>query len=210
MYFGLFGHFRDPVKFLLHPIRSAKHKGSVVTGIGLDAFTGQDWAGRKFTSLGELTGFDDKGTYNTSREGQFEVGDPKGGKKRGQLTARDFLARNEALRVEQIPSFLLYETRSLLPIPLQSSLSFLSGEYDAFVSISRGLGFAVSQSFGEQNINKLLEQSSKRIFTEKEETDFYQIIDDAVESKIITENVARNRRSKFRNNQINLKNVKKK
>jgi len=66
-YFSILGHFQDPLKFLVHPIRSAHHKGSVLYKFFHEALTGVDWAGRRFTKADELTGHDyQKGLYKTN------------------------------------------------------------------------------------------------------------------------------------------------
>ena len=144
-YFSLIGHLKDPVKFVLHPIRSAKHKGSVVTRIVHDALTGVDWRGRPFTNWEELLGVDDKGRYKTSRVGRYRKGEKKGGKLAGQ-TVRKTLGGGGTLEYGQIPSYLLYETRGTLPIQMQNALGYLSGEMDGFDAITKGLGLMTSST----------------------------------------------------------------
>ena len=149
-YFALIGHFRDPIKFIWDARRSGKHKLSVLGRIAADFFTGEDWAGRKFTSVSELLGVDDKGLYKTTRPGHYYKYQPKGGKLKGRLTAyapgggKDFTYAN-------IPSWVLHEARSVLPIPIQQGMAFLSGEADVFDAMSKGLGFMTSTTYPESN-----------------------------------------------------------
>ena len=68
-YFSLIGHFRDPVKFIVDPVSSAKHKGSYLFRMVFEALTGGDWRNRPFTSWDEFIGLDDeKGIYKVSKK----------------------------------------------------------------------------------------------------------------------------------------------
>ncbi|HUT58033.1 MAG TPA: hypothetical protein VNA25_09315, partial [Phycisphaerae bacterium] len=142
-YFSVIGHLRDPVKFLVHPIRSAKHKGSVISRIMLEMLVGTDWAGRKFTSWSELMGTDDKGVYKTTRKGHYKKGEPKGGKLKGKVVKWEF-GGGGPISYEQVPSFLIHEARSVMPIPVQNGLDFLAGEMDAWDAILKSAGAMVS------------------------------------------------------------------
>jgi hypothetical protein len=53
-YLSVIGHFRDPIKFVITPPRSAKGKMSMLARMGWEMGSGQDWRGRTFTSFGEL------------------------------------------------------------------------------------------------------------------------------------------------------------
>ena len=145
-YFSLIGHFRDPVKFVSHPFRSAKHKGSVAARMMLDLAFGSDWAGRRFTTAPELLGVDDKGEYETTREGHYEKGDPKGGKLKGRFVAKT-PSRGKPVEYGQILSYLAYEGRSILPIQVQQAIAFLTGEIDAFDAITKGVGLYTSTTY---------------------------------------------------------------
>ncbi len=120
-YFSLLGHFRDPLKFVVRPFVSLKHKASVVGRVMIDLMMGQDWAGREFTTLGELTGITEDGKLS----GRFVK-----------------WSRSKAgpIELEQFPSYFLYETRSAMPIPIQNVIAFIGGEMDAFDAISKSLG----------------------------------------------------------------------
>jgi len=139
-YFSIFGHFLDPVKFIAHPVRSAKHKSSVIGRAAFEALMGTDWRGREFTNWDELVGLDDKGVYKSNRKGKYQKGDPKGGKLAGQLT-KFSLGGGGAVEYGQIPSYLATQGRQSLPIQLQSMWSWLSGEMDGLNAMAKGLGF---------------------------------------------------------------------
>ena len=128
-YFSLIGHFRDPIKFIVNPVRSAKHKSSVLSRIIMDTATGQDWAGRDFTSFNELIGF---GEERKSYEKRLQ-------KYKGRLT-KFTVGGAKFLTPKQVPSFLLYELRSAQPIQVQNALAFLSGEMDAFDALTKSAG----------------------------------------------------------------------
>jgi hypothetical protein len=130
-YFSLIGHFRDPVKFVTAPGRSLKHKGSVVSKTLFDFATGQDWAGRKFTTVGELTGISE------------------GGDLAGRLVKWD-RGKAEVLKPEQLPSWFTYEARSAMPIPMQNIISFMAGEMDAFDAVTKSLGLMASTTYGKK------------------------------------------------------------
>jgi len=148
-YFSLIGHFRDPIKFVTNFKPSVKHKGSVLTRIFADWYTGSDYADRSFTSLSELLGVDDKGVYKSSRPGFYQAGEPKGGKLKGQLVTR---ARYQGKRqgLARVPSWLLYEARQSVPIQVQNAIAFMAGEADAFDSISKGLGLMTATTYPKQ------------------------------------------------------------
>jgi len=167
-YFSLLGHFKDPIKFIARktikdskskstnipdPLRSliisTKYKGSVVTRIFADGITGKNWAGREFTTLAELLGVDDKGKYVTTRRGHYRKGDPKGGKLKGELTKWS-MGGIKPLGLNQVPSFLIYETENNMPIQVQQGINYLGGQVDAFDAILKSLGVYVHSSYPEK------------------------------------------------------------
>ena len=143
-YFSLIGHLRDPIKWISDPSRSVKHKGSILARIVGDVATGTDWAQRVFTDWKELLGIDEKGVYQTSRSGEYYAGDPKGGKHKGKLVRPETWKDEGSLQYGQIPSWLLYELRSVQPIAVQNAMAFLAGEMDAFDAMFKSAGFMVS------------------------------------------------------------------
>lgn len=154
-YFSFIGHFRDPLKFVLHPIRSAKHKGSVLSRFVLDAVFGTDWSGRPFTTFAELIGLDDKGEYTRTVRGKYEKGQPKGGKLKGALVRKARGGR--PLEYGQYPSFLLYQARSSLPIPMQQGMGWLAGELDGFDALTKSVGMMTSTTYPPQSPERAIE-----------------------------------------------------
>jgi hypothetical protein len=156
-YFSLIGHFRDPLKFILHPFRSFKHKSSVLGRIAADAAWGADWAGRPFTTWAELLGVDDKGVYKAGER----AGLPKGGKLRGRLVQKQRGAWRP-ISYETLPSFLLYEARQSLPIPIQQGIGWLAGELDAFDALTKSVGMMTATTYRgtpERSLEEALEEN---------------------------------------------------
>jgi len=138
-YFSIMGHFRDPVKFVVHPVVSLKHKGSVIFRVFFEALTGSDWRNRRYTNWDEFIGIDDKGLYKTSRAGKYKKGDRKGGRLAGQLTK--FSLSGGPLEYGQIPSFTLAQMRSMQPIQIQNLMAYASGEMDGMMALGKSIGF---------------------------------------------------------------------
>ncbi len=154
-YFSVLGHFYDPVKFILAPFQSLKNKGSVLVKIGAEAYQGENWQGKRFTSFDELLGTDNKGVYKSSSEKYgYRVGDPKGGKNKGQLTRWRQTGDYGALKYEEIPSFILSTIRGTTPVPVQNGLAFALGEISAFDAISHGVGIHMKSKRTFSNLNK--------------------------------------------------------
>lgn len=151
-YFNLFGHFRDPVKFIANPIRSAKHKSSVLAGLAVEALEGSDWQGKTFTTWRELFGLDKPDEFyerNGPRDKEtgkrtYRRGDPKGGKLKGKTVAWKF--GGGPLELEQMPSFLANQAKGMSPVQVQNGLAFLAGELDGFLAVTKSLGFATAVS----------------------------------------------------------------
>jgi len=151
-YFSLLGHFRDPIKFVADPFRSAKHKGSVLTRFLFDAGTGSDWAGRPFTTLAELFGMDQDTSYRTI------AGQPiKRPKPAGRLVTKVPISKGP-LSWEQIPSYLAYEFRASCPIQIQNAVAFLTGEIDAFDAITKSLGMMTATTYPEEGKRPTLKE----------------------------------------------------
>ena len=147
-YFSILGHFTDPMKFILHPIKSAKHKGSVLFNFFYDAVTGTDWAGRRFTTLPELIGQDkDKGLYKTSRTGKYKKGDPKFGKLKGKTVTFDY--KRHPLTYEQTPSYLVNKLKGVQPVQVQNGISWMMGEMEGFDALANSLGLGITSTYGD-------------------------------------------------------------
>ena len=140
-YFSVLGHFRDPIKFIVHPVKSAKHKASILGSLVLEALTGTDWAGRGFTTTSELLGIDDKGTYKTSGKrsdgSTYEEGDPKGGQLAGKTVS---WGNRGALEYSQLPSFMISQAKGVTPIQNQNLMAYLAGEMDGFDALTKSIG----------------------------------------------------------------------
>ena len=163
-YFSVFGHFKDPLKFITHPIRSIHHKGSVIYGFFHEALSGIDWAGRRFTTTSELLGVDkEKGEYKTTRKGYYKKGDPKWGKLKGKTVTWDFKGRGP-LSYSQLPSFILNQTKGSQPIQIQNLLSWLAGEMEGFDALLKSAGLRVSTTYGGKNTK---EATIKRLKAQK-------------------------------------------
>ena len=135
-----------------------------------DLWTGEDWAGRRFTSVPELIGRDDKGVYRTTRKGRYEKGEPKGGKLKGELVAKSSRDAGK-FGYQNYPSWLAYEARSSMPIPIQQGIAWLTGEIDGFDAITKSLGMMTATDYPlspEQREEKIL--SNARKLTKKRPT----------------------------------------
>ena len=147
-YFSILGHFIDPLKFMIHPIRSAQHKGSVVFGLFYDALRGVDYAQRPYTTFKELLGIDkEKGEYKTTREGMYEKGDPKWGKLKGKTVAYKF-GGGGTLSYEQIPSYLLNKLKGIQPVQIQNLISWMAGELEGFDALFNSAGLGLKSTYG--------------------------------------------------------------
>ena len=119
-YFSVLGHFQDPAKFVRSPIKSAKHKQSVVAGMGFESLSGTDWAGRGFTTIEDLV----------SGEGTVKWGNKKG-----------------PINYDQFPSYVLSQLMGTQPIQIQNLLGYIAGETDGFDAISRSLGLRTTSTY---------------------------------------------------------------
>ena len=169
-YFSILGHFKDPMKFISHPIRSAKHKGSVVFGIFMDALTGTDWSGKRFTTLPEITGFDfEKGKYKTSRRGKHKKGDPKWGRLKGQTVVWDY-SKHGPIQYDQIPSYLISQARGAQPVQVQNLMAWMAGEMDGFDAVMKSLGMNSTSTFNNIPLGEDIEDKKvQRKFREEED-----------------------------------------
>lgn len=151
-YFSLLGHFRDPIKFVVDPVRSAKHKGSVLTRFIFDAGTGSDWAGRPFTTLAEIFGMDQETSYRTI------AGEPiKRPKPPGRLVTKVPISRGPVSWATAL-SFTAYEVRASAPIQVQQLIGWLTGEIDGFDAITKSLGLMTATTFPKETRRPSLEE----------------------------------------------------
>ena len=164
-YFSVAGHFKDPYKWVVQVLSGSastpiKNKGSIFTNTAVSLlFTGTNWQGKRYTSLSELMGVDDKGKYSTSKlnpdwkKGDpyedkyiYKVGDKKGGQKAGQLTKWATPGQSGGVETRALPSFILAKMRDWMPIPVQNITAFAMGELDGFDALSHGVGMHMSNN----------------------------------------------------------------
>ena len=122
-YFRVIGHFGDLPKFVTSPLRSAKNKTNFMIGAMLDALSGEDYAGRRFRNYGELVGLD--------------------GDSPGKLVEWDYRRRGP-VGWSQMPSWMLYEGKAALPIPVQNFISYMAGEMNGVEAMLNSAGAHVS------------------------------------------------------------------
>jgi len=153
-YFSVLGHFKDPIKFITHPIRSIHHKGSIIYGTLHEALTGVDWAGRRFTTAPELFGFDtEKGRYKTTRRGYYRKGDPKWGRLTGKTVTWDFKGKGP-LNYNQIISYAISQAKGATPVQIQNLLAWLAGEMEGFDAFLKSGGLRVSTTYDKPGKKK--------------------------------------------------------
>jgi len=124
-YFSIFGHFKDPMKFVFHPVRSMQHKGSVIYRFFHEALTGVNWKGDPYTAFGELMG--------TTGEGGLK----------GQLTKE---GKGAPLEIGQIPAFILAQARGVQPVQFQNFMAWMGGEMDGFDAIAKSIGLMTASA----------------------------------------------------------------
>ncbi|MCF7835797.1 MAG: Eco57I restriction-modification methylase domain-containing protein [Candidatus Marinimicrobia bacterium] len=146
-YFSIFGHFKDPLKFMIHPIRSAHYKGSVMYSFFQELLTGTDWSGRKFTTWQELFGL---------------VGTEKDQEKYKWQTVKYGTGR--PLEIKQIPSFLASQLIGAQPIQVQSMIGWMSGEIGGFEAVTTSIGLHTSTTYTSP---KTLREEALENFVEK-------------------------------------------
>jgi len=144
-YFSIFGHFKDPMKFITHPIKSAHHKGSVLYRLFHESMAGTDWRGHRFTTISELLGVDDKGVYLTKSK-THKFGEPKGGKMAGKTTVYDS-GKKGPIEIAQIPSYIIAQVKGAQPIQLQNLMGWMQGEIEGFDAIGRSVGANTTSTY---------------------------------------------------------------
>jgi hypothetical protein len=200
-YFSVAGHFQDPYKWIVQASTGSwttpiKNKGSIFVNTLLGLISGTTWNGRRYTTVSELLGGDDKGNYSTSKKNPdwkkgdpvedkyiYKPGDPKGGKKAGQLTKWASPGESGGVPTEAMPSFIMAKARDWIPIIAQNIVGFAMGEIDGFEAISHGVGMHMSRNTIKQDdvpeIYKGIEKEAKTYITKvnfyKKEKDFEKV-----------------------------------
>jgi hypothetical protein len=102
-YFSLIGHFKDPLRFAVDPIKAAHYKGSPIYSTMYELFSGRDWADREFTEFDELLA-----TGQTIRPPFTFVGKPN--------------------KYSQMPAYILNRIKGSQPIQMEQLFSWWAGE----------------------------------------------------------------------------------
>ena len=138
-YFAPLGHFLDVFKFITDTAGSAHHKGSIVFSMAFELLSGVDWAGRKFTEIGDL--------LKTGKTVKFGT--------------------SKAIGWKQLPSYLLNQIKGAQPVQVQNLLAWWAGEMEGFDAIGNSLGLGVRSTYhlGDEDTEldiKLKEQNKER------------------------------------------------
>ncbi|HUV71677.1 MAG TPA: hypothetical protein VMW25_01575, partial [Clostridia bacterium] len=131
-YFSIIGHFKDPLKFATSTVKSAHHKGSVIYKTFFELLSGEDWAGRRFTTLPELLG----------------VGSDLGKREAEKLRGKAVTWQGGKGEGSTIPSYLLAQARGLQPVQVQNLISYASGEMEGFDALMNSMGLGVRTTYG--------------------------------------------------------------
>jgi len=156
-YYSIAGHFKDPAKFVRNLPRAAHHKGSVLYKTIFEMFSGVDWAGRRYTTLGELLGTDSKLGKDAAKDLKGETVTWRAGKK-------------GAIGYEQAPSFLLSQIKGLQPVQAQNLMGYMAGEMEGFDALMNSLGLGIATTYGgEEGLFKKNKADLKKVLNEHEE-----------------------------------------
>lgn len=128
-YFSIIGHFKDPLKFALHPIRSAHYKGSIVYSAIYEAISGEDWAGRTYTTAPELL-------------------------KTGKTVKYDPFGKRPA-PYSQLPSYVIGQIKGTQPVQAQQLINWWAGEQEGFDAIGNSLGLGVRTTYPPKKKGKV-------------------------------------------------------
>lgn len=137
-YFSLVGHFIDPIKAMSNPVQFANAKSSVITKLGLQALTGQDWKGQQFTSINELFGGDHPGQLTKFAEGGAHP-----------------------VTWQQMPSFAIDQVRQMLPIQLQNLAQTAEGETSHVTAFANAVGLGLYESKDKPHLSNAEELIQK-------------------------------------------------
>jgi hypothetical protein len=139
--FSVLGHFKDIFK-ISNPMNLAKHKISPAARIVETAFTGKDWKGTRFSTVGEM--------YGAMLDGKIPP-----------FTAENKYAK-EMTGVAwwaTLPAMLGYNVRQSVPIFMSNILESFQGESSVLGSAGRSLGFDIrdvsSRSAGQRKYEEV-------------------------------------------------------
>jgi hypothetical protein len=140
--FSVLGHFKDILK-ISNPVNLAKHKISPLARIGETAFTGKDWKGTRFSTVGEMRDAVLDGTWLPP------------------LTANNKYAKdmNGIAWWSTLPALIGYNVRQSIPIFASNTMEAIQGESSWFGSLARASGFDLrdvsSRSKGQRKFEEV-------------------------------------------------------
>jgi len=141
-FISIFGHFGDPLKWTADiindgPLAPIDRKGSVAMRAIVEAITGSDYSGRRFTTLREILGMDyDAGEYQrktTLADGTVKyAGESKSGKYAGRLSK--FSVKTGPVELEQIlgGGYLWTQVFKFTPLQVRGVVEYILGQKDGF------------------------------------------------------------------------------
>jgi hypothetical protein len=118
-YFPLIGHMLDPLKAISNPVKFVHRKGSVVYKTTFEAIVGTNWAGKRYSTLGEFW-----------EDGKLvKWGSP------------------HALTYEQFPSYAMTQIIGTEPVQVQNLIGWVSGEMESFDAVTNSMGLGVTSTW---------------------------------------------------------------
>jgi len=139
------------------PAEIIQSKSSPMARAIWDAGAGVDWAGRPITTLGELLGTDNKGVYSTSKPGDHLMGQEKGGQLAGQTASYQSESQPGPIGWSQVPSWAMQEGLGVLPLEVQNTIAWISGQHDGWDATLKSLGFRATSSDPQAALKRMLE-----------------------------------------------------
>ena len=164
-YISMLNQYRDGFSLLDRGLGDEfKAKASPLARAVWNAGAGTDWAGRPFTSTGELLGLDNKGVYSTTgvQGGKAHfAGEPMGGQLVGQRSSRASAMKPGPLSLGQVPSYAFDTGLGFLPLEMQNAISWMSGQQDGFDALTKSFGFRESSSDPESTMKWQIEDQRR-------------------------------------------------
>ena len=151
------GHFGDPLKWTADiindgPLAPLERKGSVAMRAVVEAITGADYSGRRFTTLREITGTDyAAGTYQrktTLADGTVKLpGDSKAGKYAGKLSR--FSVKTGSVDLEQVlgGGYLWTQVFKFTPLQIRGLAEYILGQKDGFDLLMEATGTKYGRTY---------------------------------------------------------------
>jgi len=159
-YVSVAGHFGDGVKWTADllkdgPLAPLERKGSVAMRAVVEAITGADYSGRRFTTLREILGMDyDAGYYQrktTLSDGTVMMpGDSKAGKYKGKLSR--FSVKTGSVDLEQVlgGGYLWTQVFKFTPLQVRGMVEYILGQKDGFDLLMETTGTKYGRTYVKQ------------------------------------------------------------